>query len=91
MVENIREMCSLRSKVRKSSNAVYLNDILFPIVLFKNIHLIRISTLLFNFENRQVPTTHPVLRDKPKFRPVFQILHTDILIQTKFICLCATY
>jgi hypothetical protein len=57
----------------------------------KNTHLIRISTLLFNFENRQVPVTHPVIRDKPKLRPVFQILHTDILIQIKFICLWATY
>jgi hypothetical protein len=62
----------------------------FHIVIFKNIHLIRISTRLFNLENRQVPVTHPVLRDKPNFRPVFQILPTDTL-QTTLICLWTTY
>jgi len=35
----------------------------FLLFYLKNIHFIRISTLLFNFENRQVPLTHSVLRD----------------------------
>ena len=63
----------------------------FLLLYLKNIHLIQIATLLFNFENRQVPVTDSVLRDKPNFYPVFKILHIDILIQTKFICLWATY
>jgi hypothetical protein len=49
-----------RSKICNGSGLVYLNGILFPIVLYKNKHLIRISTFSFNFEIRQFPVTHPV-------------------------------
>ena len=35
IVENTWEMCSLRSKIRNSSEVMYLNGILFPTVLYK--------------------------------------------------------
>jgi hypothetical protein len=44
-----------------NSDVVYLNYILFSIVLYKNKNLVLNPNFLFNFENRQIPVTHHIL------------------------------